>query len=420
MSRPSKIALLNVVGAITLGRSGYDPVNGPVVGSDSIVEYIREIRADSSVESDRRSHRQPRRSVDGLRRDLARADDHQERRAEAPDRRLDVGPGGVRRVLRGHGGRRAGRAARNAHRARSGSTPASSSPAARSRRPAPTSRRPAKAGTPRSIHRTASSRTKSGPRCWSRCRRSTISSSKKPPRRGTRRPRKSIRSRRDGCGPASRPVRWGSWTSSVACRRRSASPSSARGSRAEEEVSWMVYPPRRSFYEVLSDQFDQPAAQRSTAESILTLLGPRDRRILSAHARAVAAVPIRRNPGAHAVRVSEVRTGQFPVASFQFKGPLSALRELRGACRRERARQRLLIDLDLQLFLRLHHVAAEEPIAPLVDQLLARLIDAGGQLRVGHRFLFDDADDGGALRRGDRIADAALAAARTRPCRCRR
>jgi protease-4 len=50
---------------------------------------------------------------------------------------------------------------------------------------------------------------------------------------------------------------------------------------AEREVSVVVYPPRRSFYEVLSDQFDQPS-QRTTAESIMTLLGPRDRRILSA------------------------------------------------------------------------------------------------------------------------------------------
>jgi protease-4 len=50
---------------------------------------------------------------------------------------------------------------------------------------------------------------------------------------------------------------------------------------AEQEVSLVVYPPRRSFYEVLSDQFDQPA-QRTTAESIMTLLGPRDRRVLAA------------------------------------------------------------------------------------------------------------------------------------------
>jgi protease-4 len=45
----SRIAVLNAVGAITSGRSGYDPVNGAVMGSDSIVEYIREIRANPSI-----------------------------------------------------------------------------------------------------------------------------------------------------------------------------------------------------------------------------------------------------------------------------------------------------------------------------------------------------------------------------------
>jgi protease IV len=45
----SKIAVLNAVGAITSGRGGYDPVNGNVIGSDSLVKQIREIRADRSI-----------------------------------------------------------------------------------------------------------------------------------------------------------------------------------------------------------------------------------------------------------------------------------------------------------------------------------------------------------------------------------
>jgi protease-4 len=49
VNRPSRVAVLNAVGAITSGPSGYDPVNGYVMGSDSIVEYIREIRADRSI-----------------------------------------------------------------------------------------------------------------------------------------------------------------------------------------------------------------------------------------------------------------------------------------------------------------------------------------------------------------------------------
>jgi protease-4 len=47
--RRHKIAVLNAVGAITSGRGGYDPVNGAVLGSDSFVDYIRRIRADSSI-----------------------------------------------------------------------------------------------------------------------------------------------------------------------------------------------------------------------------------------------------------------------------------------------------------------------------------------------------------------------------------
>ena len=50
---------------------------------------------------------------------------------------------------------------------------------------------------------------------------------------------------------------------------------------AEEEVELVVYPPRRTFYEVLSEQLDAPADQ-TAAESILSLLGPRDRKALAA------------------------------------------------------------------------------------------------------------------------------------------
>jgi protease-4 len=49
VSRRHRIAVLNAVGAIASGRSGYDPINGLVIGSDSIVEHIREIRGDSSI-----------------------------------------------------------------------------------------------------------------------------------------------------------------------------------------------------------------------------------------------------------------------------------------------------------------------------------------------------------------------------------
>jgi protease-4 len=45
----SRIAVLYIVGTIVSGRSGFDGVNGSVVGSDTIVEQIRKIRDDSSI-----------------------------------------------------------------------------------------------------------------------------------------------------------------------------------------------------------------------------------------------------------------------------------------------------------------------------------------------------------------------------------
>src|SRR3970040_2051651 len=40
----SRIAVLYAVGTIVSGRSGFDAVNGSVVGSDTMVEQIRKIR----------------------------------------------------------------------------------------------------------------------------------------------------------------------------------------------------------------------------------------------------------------------------------------------------------------------------------------------------------------------------------------
>ncbi len=49
VTRRSKVAVIHAVGVINSGRSGFDPVNGAVVGADSLVEYIREARADRSI-----------------------------------------------------------------------------------------------------------------------------------------------------------------------------------------------------------------------------------------------------------------------------------------------------------------------------------------------------------------------------------
>jgi protease-4 len=47
----SRIAVINAYGVINSGRSGIDPLNGAVVGSDTLVEYIRKARKDRSVKA---------------------------------------------------------------------------------------------------------------------------------------------------------------------------------------------------------------------------------------------------------------------------------------------------------------------------------------------------------------------------------
>jgi protease-4 len=47
----SRIALLHIVGTIVSGKSGFDPLNGSVVGSETIVDQIRKIRDDDSIKA---------------------------------------------------------------------------------------------------------------------------------------------------------------------------------------------------------------------------------------------------------------------------------------------------------------------------------------------------------------------------------
>jgi protease-4 len=49
LNRGPKVAVIYVVGAIAGGKSGFDPVNGAVVGSDTLIEYIRQARHDQGV-----------------------------------------------------------------------------------------------------------------------------------------------------------------------------------------------------------------------------------------------------------------------------------------------------------------------------------------------------------------------------------
>lgn len=49
VTRRQRIAVLNAVGVITSGRSRFDPINGHVLGAESLVEQIRRIRADRTI-----------------------------------------------------------------------------------------------------------------------------------------------------------------------------------------------------------------------------------------------------------------------------------------------------------------------------------------------------------------------------------
>ncbi|HKE82186.1 MAG TPA: signal peptide peptidase SppA [Vicinamibacterales bacterium] len=47
----SRIAVLYAVGTISSGKSGFDPLNGSVLGSDTMVEQIRRVRDDDSIKA---------------------------------------------------------------------------------------------------------------------------------------------------------------------------------------------------------------------------------------------------------------------------------------------------------------------------------------------------------------------------------
>ncbi len=49
LNRGPRIAVIYAAGTITSGRSGYDPVNGPVLGSETLIDYVREVRRDAGI-----------------------------------------------------------------------------------------------------------------------------------------------------------------------------------------------------------------------------------------------------------------------------------------------------------------------------------------------------------------------------------
>jgi protease-4 len=49
LNRGPRIAVIYASGTINSGKSGYDPVNGPVAGSETLIDYIRQARKDSTT-----------------------------------------------------------------------------------------------------------------------------------------------------------------------------------------------------------------------------------------------------------------------------------------------------------------------------------------------------------------------------------
>jgi protease IV len=49
LNKGPRIAVIYASGTITSGKSGYDPVNGAVAGSETLIEYIRQARRDNAV-----------------------------------------------------------------------------------------------------------------------------------------------------------------------------------------------------------------------------------------------------------------------------------------------------------------------------------------------------------------------------------
>jgi protease IV len=49
LNRGPRVAVIYAAGEINGGRSGFDPVNGEVVGSDTLIDYIRQARHDNSI-----------------------------------------------------------------------------------------------------------------------------------------------------------------------------------------------------------------------------------------------------------------------------------------------------------------------------------------------------------------------------------
>ena len=280
VSRRAKIAVLNAVGAITAGQSGYSPVDGYVLGSDTIVEYIRQIRADSSIRaivlrvdspgggstaSDviwrelmiTKSGARPRPIVVSMS-DLAASGGYYI--AMAGDV-IVAQPG----TLTGSIGIYTGKFVTGGTFAKFGTNIEATSDGQHAEINSPDRR-------------------------FTDAERAKIQESMQAfydqfvekvaeARHTTPEKIDQVAQGRVWTGQQAKQIglvdQLGGLLDAVAvAKQRARIPD-------DDEVELVVYPPRRSFYEVLSEQFDTPA-QLTTAESIVALLGPRDRRALAA------------------------------------------------------------------------------------------------------------------------------------------
>lgn len=281
--RPSRIAVLNAVGAITGGRSGYDPINGAVLGSDSLVEYIRQIRADASIRAIVLRIDSPggaSTASDVIWRELMITKNDARKRpiivsmsdlaasggyyiAMAGDV-LVAQPG----TLTGSIGIYTGKFVTGGTFEKLGANVEATSDGRHAEIYSPERRftdeerakmqESMQAFYDQFVEKVAEAR-QTSPEKIDQIAQGRVWTGQQAKQVGLV----------DQLG--------GMQVAIAAAKQRARIP-------AEEEVELVVYPPRRSFYEVLSDSLEQPSAQQQTsaAEAIMTLLGPRDRKVLAA------------------------------------------------------------------------------------------------------------------------------------------
>jgi protease-4 len=284
VQRRHKIAVLNAVGAITGGKSGFDPINGAVMGSDSLVEYIRRIRADSSIRAIILRIDSPGGSStasDVIWRELMITKNGSNGKPIIVSMSDLAASGGYYiamagdvvvaqpGTLTGSIGIYTGKYVTNGSFEKLGANIEATSDGRHAEIYSP--QRPF---TPEERGKVQESMQAFYDQFVEKVAVARQTTPEKVDQ---------IAQGRVWTGQQAKQVglvdELGGMQVAVAAAKQRARIS------ADEEVELVVYPPRRSFYEVLSESLDQPTATRETAsaaEAILTLLGPRDRKVLAA------------------------------------------------------------------------------------------------------------------------------------------